>query len=215
MKKLFIILLCTHLCILGFSKTSQRNVIIEGKFPLDQLSLLQTLQHDTVIFEKTDTTSQSKWKWGFFLFDRYSEFYARDWYRKISVKKDLITVFSYDSASDKLRSLGPYSSDPFKSPWIPIVLLFIFHGLMFLILRIKLFNIHQRGKYFTIRHERTELILTVLFIAVIMAAVGFGLKSYFFTLLPVWCLVLIFLPARTWYDPLTKMEKFNIPRKVR
>ncbi|HBB04863.1 TPA: hypothetical protein DCZ39_08525 [Patescibacteria group bacterium] len=195
MKKLLCILLLVNSWSLTFA-TTQRKVVVHGEFPIEKLSLLSSIQHDTVIFDRTEVGSLEKWESGFFFAHQYKASYLQDYNYRVECKKNLITV--YESTSSEPRNVGPYFLTPLLSPWFLVSVPLILHLILFLYLRGRLFRIYRDDRSVTLRQQRKEKMTVVLIITLLALLLGFFCRSQFFILFSLVYLGFMFQTAKSY-----------------
>lgn len=212
MKKYVIFLLFVVAWNVAFSAIIQRDVRIHGDFSAEKISLLQTVQHDTLILDHIDTVFETKWEWGLFRPERYKAPHTQNVYYEVLVRreddaldKDVVIV-TEDRRYSTPHCIGPYVSDPLILKWLFTGFFLAIYCWIWLALRSFLIWIHRDGRCVTIRRHRKETIASVVVVIFLTVGLGWFLRTYFFVFLPAMYLILIFLPARTWYSRLTKME---------
>lgn len=203
MKKLILLLLVGSWSF-TFADTLQRKVIVYGQFPIEKLSLLSTIQHDTLIFDRTEAGSAEKWGWGFFFPHQYKASYLVDYYYQVECKKNLISV-SGSVSSGKPRNMGSYLLNPIISPWVLIAVPSLLHLIFFLGLRARLFYIYRDNRAVTLLQQRKEKIRIVLGGILLAMVLGCFGKAYFFIFFPLVYIIFLFQTSKT-YSRLGKVD---------
>lgn len=213
MKKYVIFLLFVVAWNVACSGIIQRDVRIHRNFPAEKIALLETVQRDTLILDHIDAVFQTKWECGLFYPERYTAPYAQNVYYEVLVHggermldKNVVIV-TEDSHYSTPHCIGPYVSDPLIFKWTFAGFFLAIYCWILLALRKFLMWIYRDERCVTISRQRRETIASVVVVIFLTVGLGCLLRTYFFVFLPAMYLILIFLPSRTWYSRLGRMEK--------
>lgn len=210
MKHLIVLFLLMGLWNPGFSATVHRSIEMHGLFPAEQIASLQNITKDTLIFSRMDTVQQAEWRWGIFYPHRYRAPFVFPVYHQVVLSdffgEQIMAVYA-NGYSGNPQQIGPYGPYPLRLRWTFFCFFFAIHCYVLCVLRKLLRWIHSDQRYVTIRRQRRETILSVLLTILLTSAIlGWWVGTYFFLFFPLIYLIIIFLPARTWYSRLTRME---------
>jgi len=185
-------------------------------FSVEKLSLLEKITKDTLVYNTTDTSFESKWEWGIFYPHRYVATYACSTYYQVSYKKavsnlseDWIIVQS-DLAYGEKKQIKPAVLNELPLKWTYFSFFLGIYCIVAWQLRSLFIRIHSyKGllrQQLSIGKKRNIKILAVIVAIIIIIVINLFFHSYIFLYLPFLYLILIFIPKKVWYSRSEKME---------
>jgi hypothetical protein len=192
--------------------TSDRAVEIDrSDFPSSQLPILQTLQHDTLLFKDTDTIYRYSYcdTWQWFMVSIASYTYTRERYYDIRVTADKIWVKSalYHGEEKCIKQAINERSERSMGYLYFGGLCVIYASVLCIFLQFILIFIHSNDRYVTRQQQKKEKIAAILLFALVCVGTGCLVKVYSLCIFSgAVCVVYFFMPESVWWSRLRKME---------